>query len=380
MELVIPPGYDTPSQQPFSIHPLGEPSRFPLPETNKQIFDNGYEYVYRLALCVSPEYVNGTYGGDLTKVRQWVREIGEYLNMVYQRDLGIRFIVIEDDKLLLTDSPNYPIEDSYGTKIINEKIGTEAYDCGILIRPTHNGLSGRTLLGGVYQSYNKGNAMANSDMATIAHELGHLFGAKHTHQKNDALCTEPGYGQSIMSYGEPRNAFALSSVLAIRSRLKSQCYYTSSDRNPNEIEGGIPEPDANIPYVVKSTYTKPVLDRRQLRSNYTIPEGTNFQFYLRLPIPPLRSHTELKPIIQVSTVTKPMPSSRLTTSGNIPASCSSRIMTKGITKKARPMPFWLPILMHSVPAAISSCCRAPDHGRYDMNRSIYTSSRASPLR
>lgn len=279
-EVVIPPGYDTPSQQPFSIHPLGEPSRFPLPETNKQIFDNGYEYVYRLALCVSPEYVNGTYGGDLTKVRQWVREIGEYLNMVYQRDLGIRFIVIEDDKLLLTDSPNYPIEDSYGTKIINEKIGTEAYDCGILIRPTHNGLSGRTLLGGVYQSYNKGNAMANSDMGTIAHELGHLFGAKHTHQKNDALCTEPGYGQSIMSYGEPRNAFALSSVLAIRSRLKSQCYYTSSDRNPNEIEGGIPEPDANIPYVVKSTYTKPVLDRRQLRSNYTIPEGTNFQFYI----------------------------------------------------------------------------------------------------
>lgn len=42
-EVVIPPGYDTPSQQPFSIHPLGEPSRFPLPETNKQIFDNGYD-------------------------------------------------------------------------------------------------------------------------------------------------------------------------------------------------------------------------------------------------------------------------------------------------------------------------------------------------
>ncbi len=250
-EVVIPPGYDTPSQQPFSIHPLGEPSRFPLPETNKQIFDNGYEYVYRLALCVSPEYVNGTYGGDLTKVRQWVREIGEYLNTVYQRDLGIRFILIEDDKLLLTDFPNHPIEDSYGTQIINEKIGTEAYDCGILIRPTHNGLAGRTLLGGVYQSYNKGNAMANDDLATIAHELGHLFGAKHTHQKNDALCTEPGYGQSIMSYGEPRNAFALSSVLAIRSRLKSQCYYTSSDRNPNEIEGGIPEPDANIPLCSK---------------------------------------------------------------------------------------------------------------------------------
>lgn len=263
-----------------TISLFGEPSVFPSAGAGELIFDNGYEYVYRLAMCISPEYVNGVFGGDKAKARAWMQEAGAYLNTVYPRDLGIRFEIVMDDRLILTEYPSHKFEDSYGTLIIDERIGSDKYDCGILICQTNEALAGRASLNAVYSSKHKGNAMANLTHSTIAHELGHLFGAKHTHQKNDALCVEPGDGQSIMSYGEPRTSFSLASVIAIRSRLKNQCYYLNANRNPLEIAGGTPGENANIPYVVPSASSKPRLNRSLLRKNYTVTEGTRFQFYI----------------------------------------------------------------------------------------------------
>lgn len=204
----------------LQARPLGEPSTLPSGESTVQIADNGKEYVYRLALCVSPYYTHQYYGGDKAKVREWVKEAGEYLNTVYQRDLGIRFEIVEDDRLILTDYPaDYPeskFTNDYGTKIINALIGTEAYDCGILIRPTTSQVDGMAAFGGAYYTTDKGNAMCNTNFPIIAHELGHMFGAQHSHEMVGGQCVEPGKGESIMSYGENKQTFALASIIPIR--------------------------------------------------------------------------------------------------------------------------------------------------------------------
>lgn len=265
----------------LQARPLGEPSTLPSGESTVQIADNGKEYVYRLALCVSPYYTHQYYGGDKAKVREWVKEAGEYLNTVYQRDLGIRFEIVEDDRLILTDYPaDYPeskFTNDYGTKIINALIGTEAYDCGILIRPTTSQVDGMAAFGGAYYTTDKGNAMCNTNFPIIAHELGHMFGAQHSHEMVGGQCVEPGKGESIMSYGENKQTFALASIIPIRRRLQTMPYYPDSKRDPNTIVGSASNLD-NIPYVVASTRTKPVLNRKQIRKNYTVTKNTRFQF------------------------------------------------------------------------------------------------------
>lgn len=267
-----------------SIRPLGEPSTFPSENSAPQIFDNGYEYVYRLAFCLSPYYINDVFFGNMDRAREWVKEAGEYLNMVYSRDFGIRFDIIEDDRLFLSqypeDYPEHEFKQHNGTKIINDIIGAQAYDCGILIRPRSNGISGQASLGGAYTSIHKGSAMATFNLTTIAHELGHMFGAKHTHVKEDGLCIEPGAGQSIMSYGEPRTSFSLASVISVRRHLKNQHYYPNNKRDSSEIVGGIPDENSNIPYVIPTTRTQPKLNRKQIRKNYTVTKDTRFQFYI----------------------------------------------------------------------------------------------------
>lgn len=262
------------------VRPLGEPSTLPNENSKIQIFDNGNEYVYRLALCISPYYTRQYFQGDKAKAREWVKEAGEYLNTVYQRDLGIRFEVIYDDRLILTEYPegysDSKFTNDYGTKIINGLIGTENYDCGILIRPSTT-VDGMAMLGGVYQNITKANVMCTTTFSTIAHELGHLFGAPHSHQISGGQCVEPGKGESIMGYGDNKQAFALASIISIRRRLGTTPYYPDSRRDPATLVGTSSTTD-NIPYVVASTRTKPVLNRKLIRKNYTITRGTRFQF------------------------------------------------------------------------------------------------------
>lgn len=281
-EVVYPPSNVFPQSTARTIRPLSEPSYSPDKDVVEQVFDNGYEYVYRLAICISPYYFNDFLKGNKEEARKWVKETGEYLNNMYGRDLGVRFELVDDERLFLTEYlESYPEDkftDSHGTTIINKLIGKENYDCGILIRPASGRVQGRASLGGAYTTLHKGNAMAILSESTVAHELGHMFGAPHTHQDTDAQCIEPGRGQSIMSYGAPRTFFSLASVISVRRHMKNLKYYPNSNRNENEIVGGVPGDNDNIPYVVSSTKTKPVLNRKLIRKNYTVTKGTRFQF------------------------------------------------------------------------------------------------------
>ncbi|EJW92495.1 hypothetical protein EVA_19394 [gut metagenome] len=212
-DVIYPPGYIPGQTFPQSLYQVkGFPTRDP--NTDKFKFENEHQYVYRMALCLSPDYVNGYFQNDKKRILEWLDEVETFLNTVYRRDIGVKFIINRDERLWLTSWPHKQniSDDVYfrvhnGTEIINNIIGAENYDVGLLIRHPIGGMSGQGYLAGVYLPQSKGNAFAQLEATTIAHETGHLFGASHPHERFDGQYTEPGGGQSIMSYGSPRDFF-----------------------------------------------------------------------------------------------------------------------------------------------------------------------------
>jgi hypothetical protein len=238
------------------------------------IFKSDNIYVFRLAVCISSEIFNRTFNKDRNAVYQYWDELERYLIDVYGRDCGMRFDLIRDDKLILEENP---LSLKEGTKLINYLIGSDRYDLGIVIKPQVGGMGGQGVLGGVFSMHTKGDAWAIERYSTVAHELGHLMGANHTHEKYDAKITEHGSGFSIMSYGEPRTFFSLFTVKEIRSSLSSLGYYT--DKSRQTYVAGLAD-TKNAPYVVPLSGEKPQLDRDAIRHEYVVTRGTRYQFYI----------------------------------------------------------------------------------------------------
>ena len=155
---------------------------------------------------------------------------------MYLRDLGVRFELVNDERLIIKDESketfasyrdaNYVKDNS--TRIINELIGENSYDVGISLAYTASlkkGVRGLAYLKGVYQANTKADAVAVLTKEVIAHEIGHLFGGKHTFgsykgsEAYDSEKTEYDRGTSVMSYGSPRDFFSLSSIQRIRELL-----------------------------------------------------------------------------------------------------------------------------------------------------------------
>ncbi|WP_404811852.1 reprolysin-like metallopeptidase [Capnocytophaga canimorsus] len=249
--------------------------------------------IYRLAMAVSYEYFSDTsiigFSSKVEEVKKFWATKEMELNEVYTRDLGIRFEVVKDEKLISTQrdeisgrNADYIINNA--TKIINSKIGEKNYDLGIYIAKVTE-VAGLAYLENAYKT-EKAAAVALVSRSVIMHEIGHLFGARHTFSITSPSRpqidpasdkTEMLTGQSIMSYGNPRDFFSLRSIQMIREKLVNVPYF--SDANRTQKVGNHPSV-TNFPYGIAIQNQPPTIDKTKIKASYKIPKETFFQFYI----------------------------------------------------------------------------------------------------
>ena len=234
--------------------------------TTAPTISDGVFREYRLAVYMANEgFRSEQLNQDVSKVKAFWKELETFLNNIYVRDLGVRFTIVQDERLIEKSYKGSYAYDA-GTKLINAAIGSDAYDIGIVVNYIVGGaLQGLASPGGVKFHERKGWAIVNSqEMITIGHELGHLFGADHPFVGGAGLvgrCTEPKSGQSMMSYGYP---------------YKEDFISLESLRMMHPVTM---ESDYKLPAAAKHTAptnTAPRIDRAKMRAEYRVPKGTFF--------------------------------------------------------------------------------------------------------
>ena len=234
--------------------------------TTAPTISDGVFREYRLAVYMTNEgFRSEQLNQDVSKVKAFWKELETFLNNIYVRDLGVRFTIVQDERLIEKSYKGSYAYDA-GTKLINAAIGSDAYDIGIVVNYIEGGaLQGLASPGGVKFQDRKGWAIVNSqEMITIGHELGHLFGADHPFVGGAGLvgrCTEPKSGQSMMSYGYPykEDFISLESLRMMQPVTKAS--------------------DFKLPAAAKHTTptnTAPRIDRSKMRAEYRVPKGTFF--------------------------------------------------------------------------------------------------------
>lgn len=181
--------------------------------------------VFRFAMACTGEWGQVARRGTVVKCLADMNTLVTRMNSVYEKEMAMRFILIDDnDKLIFLDPKTDPYENSNegkkilgtNTRVINGivKGGANAYDVGHVLSICYD--IGGVAQGGSACQFNKGNGVTcnnNNDLTKIvtrvmAHEVGHQFDASHTwnicpgieDQRAGNWAYEPGSGSTIMSY------------------------------------------------------------------------------------------------------------------------------------------------------------------------------------
>ena len=246
-------------------------------EAQPEIANTQVLRVYRLAMHIPySTFTTSHFEEKVEKVKAFWADTEAFLNEMYLRDLGVRFEVVNDERLIIKDATKETFRRTHradyvmsnSTRVIGELIGENSYDVGISLVYTssqQSGIRGLAHIEGVYQPNTKADAVAVLTKEVIAHEIGHLFGGRHTFSSHkgstayDSEKTEQGSGTSVMSYGSPRDFFSLSSIERIRQRLTQ-----------------VPAKAKDKTFATQA----PRIDHSKVKNHYTIPKGTFFQFYI----------------------------------------------------------------------------------------------------
>ncbi|MGS0741614.1 reprolysin-like metallopeptidase [Glaciimonas sp. GG7] len=182
---------------------------------------------YRIAIAATSDYTarfGGTVAGGLAAVSHMLNRINE----IYERDFGVHLTLIADnDKIIYTDLATDPYQDGdileQNVANLNKVIGQANFDVGHVVSIGDGGIVGRlgSTCVNTLDLNNKAAGTTGRDNPVgdpfyvdfVAHELGHQFGAWHTHNSCGggigtfpymstlpASAIEPGSGSTIMAY------------------------------------------------------------------------------------------------------------------------------------------------------------------------------------
>lgn len=187
---------------------------------------------YRLAVAATGEYT--TWAGGQTNALSYITISINNVMAIYERDLNIRFTIVAPNSILFTNAATDPypgnaylddVATNANQTTLDNIIGTANYDLGIVFnygwdrgyvplpfgftcKAASKGKGAAGYSAGVGLNTTKGPQGLVFDF-TVAHELGHTFGASHTFASNAGFCGpygtastayEPGAGSSLMTY------------------------------------------------------------------------------------------------------------------------------------------------------------------------------------
>lgn len=243
---------------------------------------------YRMAIACTTEYaafhINAAGLNDGTLEQKKAAVLSAMvisltnINAVFERELSVSFTLVPQNESLIfitNDSfdNNLPNAQLLPTNqgIIDNIVGSTNYDIGHLF--TTGLYSGTAAVGTVCETGVKAQAISRLpapqgyvfDIRIAAHEIGHQFDARHTHNnpcnREDNTAFEPGSGTTIMSYSgicPPDILFGADSYFHSNSLARMQDYIA--------VLG-------NCAALLKQGNTPPVVDAG---ADYTIPFGTPF--------------------------------------------------------------------------------------------------------